>query len=39
MAGFWQHVWVVPAVIAFVVMLIFLIFFRDEKVASEKEVA
>ncbi len=35
-AGFWQHIWIVPAGIAFVVMLIFLFFFRDEKVSSVK---
>ena len=32
MAAFWQHTWVVPAGIAFVVMFIFLVFFKDEKV-------
>lgn len=34
MAAFWQHTWVVPAGIAFVVMIIFLIFFKDEKVSK-----
>ncbi len=28
---FWQQVWLVPAVIAFVVMLIFLVLFKDER--------
>lgn len=31
MGVFWQNVWLVPAAIAFVVMLLFLIFFKDEK--------
>lgn len=34
LAGFWEHTWVVPAGIAFVVMIIFLIFFKDEKVSK-----
>lgn len=29
---FWENTWVVPAGIAFVVMIIFLIFFKDEKI-------
>ncbi|NGM61938.1 nucleoside permease [Sphingobacterium sp. SGG-5] len=35
-ADFWQHIWIVPAGIALVVMLIFMIFFKDEKVSSVK---
>jgi len=35
LAGFWQQVWIVPAVIAFVVMLIFLVLFKDEKVSNQ----
>ena len=34
LAGFWEQTWVVPAGIAFVVMIIFLIFFKDEKVST-----
>ncbi|NQD70845.1 MFS transporter [Sphingobacterium shayense] len=34
-AGFWQQTWVVPAGIAFVVMIIFLVLFKDEKVESK----
>ncbi|SJN49587.1 hypothetical protein FM107_18950 [Sphingobacterium sp. JB170] len=34
-AGFWQHTWVVPAGIAFIVMIIFLVLFKDEKVESK----
>lgn len=30
----WQHVWIVPAVIAVVVMLIFALLFKDEKVSK-----
>ena len=33
-ASFWQQTWVVPAGIAFVVMIIFLVFFKDEKVSA-----
>lgn len=29
---FWQQVWIVPAIIAAVVMILFMVFFRDEKV-------
>lgn len=32
LAAFWQQVWIVPAVIALVVMILFLIFFKNEKV-------
>lgn len=35
MGEFWQQVWLVPAVIAFVVLLIFLLLFKDEKTNSE----
>ncbi len=35
LAGFWQQVWIVPAVIAFVVMLIFMLLFKDEKVSNQ----
>ncbi len=34
LASFWEHTWVVPAGIAFVVMIIFAIFFNDEKVSK-----
>ncbi len=37
LAGFWQQVWIIPAVIAFVVMLIFLLLFKDEKVTSNEQ--
>lgn len=33
---FWQETWIVPAVIAFVVMIIFFVFFKDEKVSDVK---
>lgn len=33
---FWQQVWLVPAAIAFVVMLIFLVLFKDEKNTKAK---
>lgn len=33
--AFWQQVWLVPAGIAFVVFLLFLIFFKNEKVESK----
>lgn len=32
LAGFWNHTWVVPAIIAAVVFFIFLALFKDEKV-------
>ncbi|WP_312789690.1 nucleoside permease [Sphingobacterium sp.] len=32
LAGFWNHTWVVPAIIAAVVFFIFLAFFKDEKI-------
>ncbi|WP_149915300.1 MFS transporter [Sphingobacterium cavernae] len=32
--GFWEKTWFVPAVIALVVMVIFMIFFKDEKVKT-----
>ncbi len=32
LAGFWNHTWVVPAIIAAVVFIIFLALFKDEKV-------
>lgn len=31
---FWNQTWIVPAGIAFVVMIIFILFFKDEKVGS-----
>jgi len=34
LTGFWQQTWIVPAIIAFVVMIIFMIFFKDEKVKT-----
>lgn len=34
-AGFWNSLWLVPAGIAFVVMIIFFIFFKDEKVDKD----
>lgn len=34
-AGFWQQTWIVPAGIALVVMILFMIFFKDEKVESK----
>lgn len=34
LASFWEHTWVVPAGIAFIVMIIFAIFFKDEKVSK-----
>ncbi|WP_333625634.1 nucleoside permease [Sphingobacterium siyangense] len=34
LAGFWNHTWVVPAIIAAVVFFIFLAFFKDEKIDS-----
>ncbi|WP_293916638.1 MULTISPECIES: nucleoside permease [unclassified Sphingobacterium] len=36
-ALFWNKVWVIPAGIAVVVFLLFLIFFKDEKIESTKE--
>ncbi|SUJ24636.1 Putative nucleoside transporter yegT [Sphingobacterium spiritivorum] len=36
-ALFWNKVWVIPAGIAVVVFLFFLIFFKDEKIESTKE--
>ncbi|EEI90117.1 nucleoside transporter [Sphingobacterium spiritivorum ATCC 33300] len=36
-ALFWNKVWVIPAGIAIVVFLFFLIFFKDEKIESTKE--
>lgn len=36
-AEFWKNVWIVPAVIAIFVLLIFSIFFKDEK--NQKEIA
>ncbi|KGE13214.1 nucleoside permease [Sphingobacterium deserti] len=33
--AFWQQVWLVPAGIAFVVFLLFLIFFKNEKIESK----
>ncbi len=33
---FWQHVWLVPAGIAMVVMLLFLLLFKNERVATVK---
>jgi len=37
LAGFWQHTWIVPAGIAFVVFLIFLVLFKNEKVETKTE--
>lgn len=34
LAQFWNQTWVVPAGIAFVVMIIFVIFFKDEKIGD-----
>ncbi|QMV71108.1 nucleoside permease [Sphingobacterium paramultivorum] len=34
LAGFWNHTWVVPAIIAAVVFFIFLALFKDEKIDS-----
>ncbi|WP_437918393.1 MFS transporter [Sphingobacterium sp. LRF_L2] len=34
-SAFWQQTWIVPAGIAFVVMIIFLLLFKDEKVESK----
>jgi nucleoside transporter len=31
LAAFWQKVWLIPAVIAFAVMVLFMIFFKNEK--------
>ena len=36
LAGFWEQIWIVPAAIAFVVMFIFLVLFKNEKINSEK---
>lgn len=36
LAGFWEQTWIVPAGIAFVVMVIFFIFFKDEKVKTQE---
>ncbi|WP_461532958.1 MFS transporter [Sinomicrobium sp.] len=35
-AAFWQHVWLVPAGIAVVVTLLFLAFFKNEKIAFKE---
>lgn len=37
LASFWEHTWVVPAGIAFVVMILFAIFFKDEKISKSQE--
>ncbi len=34
-AAFWQQVWLVPAGIAFVVMILFMIFFKNEKIENK----
>jgi len=34
-AAFWQQIWIVPAGIAFVVMILFMILFKNEKVESK----
>lgn len=34
-AAFWQQTWIVPAGIAFVVLIIFLVLFKDEKVETK----
>ncbi|MFD2968888.1 nucleoside permease [Sphingobacterium bambusae] len=34
-AQFWQQTWIVPAGIAFVVLIIFMVLFKDEKVESK----
>lgn len=34
-AAFWQQTWIVPAGIAFVVMIIFVVLFKDEKVETK----
>ncbi|WP_164110300.1 MULTISPECIES: nucleoside permease [Sphingobacterium] len=36
--AFWQQTWIIPAGIAFVVMIIFMLFFKDEKVGTTREV-
>jgi len=36
LAAFWNHTWVVPAIIAAVVFFIFLALFKDEKVDNAK---
>jgi len=33
--AFWQNVWLVPAGIAFVVMILFVTFFKNEKIESK----
>ncbi|MCC2598140.1 MFS transporter [Sphingobacterium sp. FBM7-1] len=35
-AAFWQQVWLVPAGIAFIVMILFMIFFKNEKIENKK---
>lgn len=34
LGAFWNQTWIVPAGIAFVVMILFILFFRDEKVSK-----
>lgn len=34
LAGFWENTWIVPAFIALVVMILFMVFFKNEKVKS-----
>jgi nucleoside transporter len=36
-AAFWEQTWIIPAAIAFVVFILFLIFFKDEKVENKTE--
>jgi len=36
-AEFWEQVWIVPAGIAFVVMILFMLFFKNEKVENKTE--
>ncbi|GGH17598.1 nucleoside permease [Sphingobacterium alkalisoli] len=36
-AAFWEQTWIIPAGIAFVVFILFLIFFKDEKVENKTE--
>ncbi|MGB7527749.1 MULTISPECIES: nucleoside permease [Sphingobacterium] len=37
LALFWNNLWIVPAVIAFVVMIIFLVFFKKETIQTQVE--
>jgi hypothetical protein len=37
LAIFWNKLWIVPAGIAFVVMIIFLLFFKKETIQTQTE--